>query len=189
MSPPATMGVTPVALEGSPMNVSSIHEAHCDFVWSTLQRFGVRAADLEDMMQEVFVVVHRRLHTFDGVAQMTTWLYGICERVAADYRRRAYIRREESVEQVPDIATTAGPEDAAVARERRQRLEQILDQMDLTRRAVFVMFEIEELPCETIAAMIGVPVGTVYSRLHVARLEFKKILARSQARAGGGDAT
>ncbi len=61
----------------------------------------------------------------------------------------------------------------------------MLDELDLERRAVFVMYEIDELPCEQIAAMIGVPVGTVHSRLHAARKEFQRAAARWQARSGG----
>lgn len=171
--------------------VSSVQEEHGDFVWKSLQRLGVREADLEDMAQEVFVVVHRRLHTFDGSAKMTTWLFGICTRVAAGYRRRAYLRRERSVPDVPDDAggdDARGPEEEASARQSRALLDRLLAELDVEKRAVFVMFEIDELSCDEIAAVVGVPVGTVYSRLHAARKAFAKALARHQARASRGGA-
>jgi RNA polymerase sigma-70 factor (ECF subfamily) len=166
-------------------DVSSVYEQHSDFVGMTLQRFGVRSRDLPDMVQEVFVVVHRKLDTFDGSSQMTTWLYGICLRVALAYRRRAHVRREAPVDVVPEPARraeTANPEQVASARQARRELESILDTLDIEKRAVFVMFEIDELSCEQIGAIVGVPVGTVYSRLSAARAAFRKELERRRAR-------
>ena len=169
----------------APLDVTAVHEAHADFVWASMQRLGVRDADLEDAMQEVFVVVHQRLHTFDGSSKMTTWLFGISLRVAAAFRRRAHVRRERPVAEVPDgPSSDASPEDAARSRESRAQLEAILDELDLEKRAVFVMFEIEEIPCDEIASILGVPVGTVYSRLAAARKSFQAALRRFQARGG-----
>ena len=154
-------------------DVTAIHAAHADFVWSALQRFGVRDRDLEDALQEVFIVVHRRLDSYDGVSKITTWLYGIAMRVAAAFRRRAHVRREQAVEEVPEPDDEhLTPEELASRKQARATLDTILDGMDLDRRAVFVMFEIEEMSCEEIAGVVGVPVGTVYSRLHKARKEF-----------------
>jgi RNA polymerase sigma-70 factor (ECF subfamily) len=165
-------------------DIHAIHEEHADFVWRTLQRMGVRDADVEDQLQEVFVVVHRRLGTFDGSSRMTTWLFGICMRVASAYRRRAHRRHEEVVADVPErsASSDAGPEGEAMAREARERLVQVLDMMDLDKRVVFVMFELEEIPCEKIAEILGVPVGTVHSRLHAARQSFQVALKRFTAR-------
>jgi RNA polymerase sigma-70 factor (ECF subfamily) len=167
------------------LDVLSVHAEHADFVWRTLQRMGVRAADVEDQLQEVFVVVHHRLHTFDGSARMTTWLFGICLRVAAAYRRRAYRRMEQVVADVPEHGEGEGdktPEQAAMEHEARIKLQAVLDLMDVEKRALFVMFELDELPCEEIATILGVPLGTVYSRLHAARRDFEKALKRVSAR-------
>jgi RNA polymerase sigma-70 factor, ECF subfamily len=161
-----------------------IYQANADFVWKSLQRLGVRDPDLDDVVQEVFVVVHERLHTFDGTSKMTTWLFGICLRVASAYRRRGFRRRETCVAEVPEPTdrASASPEQDLAAAESRKRLEVLLDELELEKRAVFVMFEIDEMPCEEIAQILGVPVGTVYSRLHAARKSFQKALARMQAR-------
>jgi RNA polymerase sigma-70 factor (ECF subfamily) len=169
------------------LDVRAIHEAHADFVWASLQRLGVRDADLEDCLQEVFIVVHRRLDSYDGTSKVTTWLFGIAMRVAAAHRRRAHVRRERATEhddlpEDPDAEHPMAADEVAARNQARKRLEEILDSMDLERRAVFVMFEVEELSCEDIAAMVGVPVGTVYSRLHKARKEFQTALARLEAR-------
>lgn len=164
-------------------DAAAFYEAHADFVWSSLQRLGVRTPDLEDVLQEVFVVVHQRMHTFDGSSKATTWLFGIALRVASAYRRRGFRRRETSVAAPPepDVASVS-PEDDLAAAESRRRLEVLLDEMELEKRAVFVMFEIDELSCEEIGHLLGIPVGTVYSRLSAARKSFQKALVRMQAR-------
>jgi RNA polymerase sigma-70 factor (ECF subfamily) len=166
------------------LDVTRVHDENADFVWLSLQRLGVREADLEDMLQEVFVVVHRNLRTFDGSSKMTTWLFGICLRVATAYRRRAHRRHEDLVDEVPEASSGTSPEEDAEAKQARAELDRVLDELDVDKRAVFVMFEIDELPCDEIASILGVPVGTVYSRLHAARQSFEKAVARRRARGG-----
>jgi RNA polymerase sigma-70 factor (ECF subfamily) len=173
------------------LDVAQIHDEHADFVWRSLQRLGVREMDLEDALQEVFIVVHRKLATYDGNARLSTWLFGICLRVAAGQRRKAHLRRERAStdwEDAPDDRPHANPEASAMRREAEQRLERALDALGLERRAVFVMFEIEGMPAPAIAELLGVPVGTVYSRLSTARAEFSRAaerLARADARKEG----
>jgi RNA polymerase sigma-70 factor (ECF subfamily) len=171
------------ASDGLGGDLLSIHAEHADFVWLTLQRVGVAPADIEDCLQEVFIVVHQRLGSFDGSSRMTTWLYGICIRVASAYRRRSYRRRERTGEEVQEaIDEGESPELAASRAEAQDRLRHVLDEMDIEKRALFVMFEIDEVSCEEIAEILGIPIGTVYSRLHSARKEFESALRRLEAR-------
>jgi RNA polymerase sigma-70 factor (ECF subfamily) len=159
-----------------------VYRRYHDYVWLTLQRMGVRRADLHDTAHEVFLVVHRKLDRYDPEARLSAWLYGICLRVASAYRRKAY-RRYERLE----VPSAANPLDNAasseladtrtLAREREALLERLLGALDPEQRAVLVMFEIEELSCEEIAAWTGTPLGTVYSRLARAR---KKLLKQAQ---------
>lgn len=174
-----------VAADTSELTVERIHDEHADFVWRSLQRLGVRERDLEDALQEVFIVVHRKLGTYDSTSRITTWLFGICLRVAAAQRRRAHVVREracDDVGDVPDPAVGGDPEATAVARETRERLGRVLDALTLEKRAVLVMFEVEEMSAGEIASLLGVPVGTVYSRLSAARTEFREALARLERR-------
>jgi RNA polymerase sigma-70 factor (ECF subfamily) len=165
------------------LDVSGVYAEHSDFVWRSLQHLGVRGADLEDLLQEVFVVVHRKLDGFDGASRITTWLFAICLRVVARHHRRAFFRFERPLADPPEHTDTNTPEDRATTRERTALLERALGQLSLEHRAVFVLFEIEGHRCEEIAETLSVPVGTVYSRLFKAR----KLVARSleRARAGG----
>ncbi len=180
--------VTAGGFEEVPLDAQSVHDAHGDFVWDSLQRLGARDAELEDMFQEVFIVVHRGVGRFEGRSKLTTWLFGVCVRVVAAHRRRAWFRRERPAPDVDDLrearASDPGimPDEALARAEGRRRLSAILDSMDLERRAVFVMAEVEEMPADEIAEVLDVPLGTVYSRLHAARKQFDQALKRLEAR-------
>jgi RNA polymerase sigma-70 factor, ECF subfamily len=166
------------------LDVTAVHKRHGEFVWRTLHRMGVRAPHVEDVYQEVFLVVHRRLHTFAGQCAITTWLYEICFRVAAGYRRKAHFRREELVPDWSELdgqlrsPAAASPERQLQAARQAKQLEQLLDQLPLEYRVVFVMFEVEGMTSEQIAESVGAPLGTVYSRLYRARKRFARALAR-----------
>lgn len=168
-----------------PLDVAEIYAAHGSFVWKSLVRMGVRTDDLADVTQEVFVVVHRRLASREGTSSMTTWLYGICLKVAAAYRRKAFRQREQSTDVMPEPEPSAdaeSPETALLAKQARARLSAILDEIDVDLRAVFVMFEIDELPCHEIATMTGAPLGTVFTRLRAARAAFEQAAKRARVR-------
>jgi len=129
------------------MDFKEVYDAHFAFVWRSLRRLRVADANLKDAMQDVFLVVHRRLGEFEGRAKVSTWLFGICWRVAKDYRRRAHVKRE--VLDDSGFASVADPNvDAAASAERNEelvRFEAALDELDLDQRAVFMLFELENL--------------------------------------------
>ncbi|MFT3773664.1 MAG: RNA polymerase sigma factor [Minicystis sp.] len=162
-----------------------MYDEHFRFVWRSLRRLGVPESDVADAVQDVFLVVHRRLGEFEGRSKVTTWLYGICYRVAHDRRRLAHVRRRADDDEghLDDRADENA--DVAAAAERRQGLEMleaILDDLPIEQRAVFTLFELDGVGGEAIAEMLEIPLGTVYSRLRIAREQFKKALARLQAR-------
>jgi RNA polymerase sigma-70 factor (ECF subfamily) len=129
----------------------------------------VREADVEDVCQEVFVVVHRKLADFEGRSSLRTWIYGICARTASDYRKSARVRHEIVTDTPPEATSDAKQHDVIVLREARAKLDRILDQLDDDKRAVFVLYEIEELSMNEVAEALGCPLQTAYSRLHAAR--------------------
>jgi RNA polymerase sigma-70 factor (ECF subfamily) len=160
----------------------SIYEEHARFVWLTLQRVGVQSDDLGDVAHDVFVVVHRRLHTYDRTSRVTTWLFGICMRLAANYRRRRRRVPSEAVlrSRASDDAKAQIPVDEMLARRQESAsAERVLAKLSLEKRAVFVMFEIESLACQEIAELMGIPIGTVYSRLHAARAQIQQIVSQT----------
>ena len=160
------------------LGAEQVYTLHANFVWRTLQHLGVRPADLEDLGQEVFVIVHRRLTTFDGRSKLTTWLFGICLNLVQRHRRRAYLRLEFLYAEPPERVDPETPEQLYAGEEARLRLERLLTKLSPERRATFLLFEVEGVSCEEIAELTSVPVGTVYSRLHLARKHVAATAAR-----------
>lgn len=174
---PLMLGSVAERNEGE-LSAERVYAEHGDFVWRALQHLGARDADLEDLAQEVFVTVHRRLASFDGRSKLTTWLFGICLHLVQRHRRRAYFRLEFLYADPPERVDDETPEQRYAGAQTRQRLHQLLDKLSPERRATFVLFEIEGASCEEIAELTGVPVGTVYSRLHLARKQVASVAAR-----------
>lgn len=161
-----------------------LYRQHWAFVWRALRAHGVRAADLEDQTHEVFLVVHRKLPEFEARSRVTTWLFGIAARVASDWRRRAHVRRERATAEPPERADAPSrqPDEGLEERQARAALEWILDGMSDEQRVVFSLFELDAMPADEIAALVGCPVNTVYSRLRLARKHFERAAARLRAR-------
>jgi RNA polymerase sigma-70 factor, ECF subfamily len=138
------------------------------FVWRVLGRLGVDRADIPDVCQEVFLVVHRRQHDYDG-RPIRGWIYGICVRTAADYRKRAFRRHEQPTENVPEPAALPQQDRALEIRRAQAKLERVLDEIDQAQREVFVLYELEELTMSEVSRIVECPLQTAYSRLHAAR--------------------
>ena len=161
-------------------NVRDVFVQHGAFLWRTLQRLGVAPSDLDDTVQEVLIVVHNRLADYDPKrAKMTTWLFGICVKVAQRWHRHSRRRAEPLTEPAAQPAEGT-PEEELARRRARRCLARILDEMSLEKRATFVMFELEGMSAAEIAEVTGVPVGTVHSRLFAARQQFASLLRRLQ---------
>jgi RNA polymerase sigma-70 factor (ECF subfamily) len=152
------------------------------FAWRVLRRLGVREEDADDVLQEVFIAVHRRLPGFEGRSSVRTWLYGICVRMASDYRQRIRARNEASSKCAAEPAVDAGQDEFVAVAQARAILDSILDRLDDAKRAVFVLYEIEGLPMGDVAVALDCPVQTAYSRLHAARREVETAVERLQER-------
>jgi RNA polymerase sigma-70 factor (ECF subfamily) len=158
-----------------------LYDSHVAFVWRNLRRLGVPEAEADDRTQEVFVVAYRRLREFEERGHgPRAWLFQIVLRVASGARRH---RRRHP--EIPDGGALTGlqtvPPPQAEAVETKQKLAQLdaaLGTIDLGRRAVLVLHEIEEMTAPEIAQVLGIPLNTVYSRLRVARAELEQALAR-----------
>jgi RNA polymerase sigma-70 factor (ECF subfamily) len=161
----------------------TLFRLHARFVASFLYRLGLRGADVEDAVQEVFLTAHRRGGYRQGAASPTTFLAQLALEVNLARRRRA--SRSQPVDRDDLAAATAGeapadPAQALLAKAAARRLQDALDAMDEGHRAVFVLFELEGESCESIAAGLAIPVGTVFSRLHAARRAFREHVARGR---------
>jgi RNA polymerase sigma-70 factor (ECF subfamily) len=180
-SSPALLDRTVTAPE---LDVGAIYDDQFDFVWCALRRLGVRDYQLEDAVQDVFVVVQRRLPDFEQRSALATWLYGIALRVAKDHRRR-HVKRGIEVPSHDDalVGTAPDPRQAALQAEAAQLVQDLLDTLDEDRRVVFILAELEEFTALEIAETLGLGVNSVYSRLRLARRDFQQALKRHRARA------
>jgi RNA polymerase sigma-70 factor (ECF subfamily) len=157
---------------------------HGPYVWRVLRRLGVQEADVEDIWQETFIVVHRKLDTFEGRSSIRTWMTAIGVRVASDYRNRAHRRRERPTEILPDAGTAAEQDENLQQQERRALLDKLLATLKEDQRQVLVLYEFAELPMSEVAEAIGCPLQTAYSRLHAARRALEGAARRETARSG-----
>jgi RNA polymerase sigma-70 factor (ECF subfamily) len=158
------------------LDAGSLYRAHAAFVAGFLTRMGVQRGELDDLVQEVFLVAHRRGGYVPGPARPTTWLAEIAIRVVST-NRRTRRRHPESPDDDAIAAAPAAQADPARAVENAQvlaRVQRALDAIALDRRAIFVLFELEGEACDAIAAGFEIPLSTVYSRLHTARREFRE---------------
>jgi RNA polymerase sigma-70 factor (ECF subfamily) len=158
-----------------------VYLEHFDFVWKELRRLGVREPDAQDVTQKVFIVVYRKLPAFENRSSLRTWLFRVCLNAASDYRRSAPIRLEVATE-LAQIEDLSGPqEDGREHADSRCRLataEAILNKLSEAQRLVFVLFELEEMSGGEIAELLGISVGTVRSRLRLARELFTREVKR-----------
>lgn len=175
---------------------AQLYEEHFAFAWRSARRLGTPAAEVEDVVQEIFAVAHRRLPAFEGRSSAKTWLFGIVANVVRAHRRVLGRRHPQALDggagQVDDGADLEalpdhsegpeGPHDRAARREAARVVDGVLDALDDDRRAVFVLAELEQMTAPEIAVAIGIPVNTVYSRLRLAREDFAAAAARHRAR-------
>jgi RNA polymerase sigma-70 factor, ECF subfamily len=163
--------------------LTEIYTQYVRFVWRNLRRLGVQESSLEDAVQDVFLVVHRRLAEFQGRSQMRTWLFGIVLRVAQSHRRTVRRRQAHLVAVHPvelDAGSPAdqeGPGELIAQRQAGALLHQLLDEMDPDKRAILVLIELEQMTVGEAAEALGINVNTAYSRLRAARAAFEAAVA------------
>ncbi|HTB78967.1 MAG TPA: RNA polymerase sigma factor [Polyangiaceae bacterium] len=149
----------------------SIFDREFSYVWTSLRRLGVAPRDLEDVTHDVFVEVFRNLARYDATRPLRPWLFAFAFRFASDYRRLA--RHRVEVYEEPAGASADPPaDDVVAARELRAVIMKALDSIELLRRGVFILHELDARPMAEIAETLGIPLNTAYSRLRVAREEF-----------------
>jgi RNA polymerase sigma-70 factor (ECF subfamily) len=163
----------------------AMYEAHVDFVWRNLRRLGVLPCDVDDKTQEVFVIAHRRWDDFEDQGHgPRAWLFQIALRVAADARRHRRRHPEEPdggiTERHAPASAFSRPQSEFARLEARDRLERALSGIELSKRAVLVLFEIEEMTAGEIADVLKIPPNTVYSRLRAARAQLEAALAAQE---------
>ena len=166
---------------GFPQDFRAFYDLWFEDVARWIRALGGPAADRDDIVQEVFLVVRRRLGAFDGV-NPAGWLYRITRRQVRDFRRRTWVKHiftRRRVEDPDGLQCAGGGPAAGLERREDQRiLQTILGKIREERRLTFVLFELEGLAGDEIARIQSVPLNTVWTRLYHARKDFLALAAK-----------
>ncbi|NOU32372.1 MAG: sigma-70 family RNA polymerase sigma factor [Polyangiaceae bacterium] len=151
----------------------TIYESHIEFTIRTLRRLGVRECDIDDVAQEVFLAVRGALQGSDRTRPVRPWLFGFVMRHAANYRRLARHRCQQQLgnEDAPACSRLDARLDA------KREVERVMRSLDENKRTVLALYDIEGLSAAEIASLLEIPTNTVYSRIRVAREEFRQRVA------------
>jgi RNA polymerase sigma-70 factor (ECF subfamily) len=180
---PAPSDESQASSEHDVPSFEAVYDTYFPFVWRSVRLLGVPASLVDDVVQEVFLVVHRRLGDFEARSTLKTWLYGIALRVARAHRERDRRQQARTVNIKQACAAEApGPDERAASAEGAFLVQIVLDGLDDPQREVFVLAELEELSVPEIARALNVKLNTVYSRLRLARAAFAEGAARQRAR-------
>lgn len=173
-------------MDTDPLSFDEVYDTHVTLVIRSLAALGVPAAHVDDAAQEVFLVVHRKLASFERRSSLRTWIYGIVAFVARSFRRTAHQRHQGDALDAPPLAEVLaaprGTDEEIAQADDLRCLARLLTQLDDDRREVLVLAELEELPVTEIAEALGENVNTVYSRLRMARQAFGAAVERERAR-------
>lgn len=158
----------------------TLFEAEFPYVCRTLERFGIARRDVPDVAHDVFLVVHAHLAEYDPQRPLRPWLFAFAFRFAAKYRARHANSgvAEELSHEIPDEAP--GPDEQLASAQARALVIEALRFIEENRRAVFILHELDEQPIPDVAMALGIPLNTAYSRLRLARDEFRSAVARLQ---------
>jgi RNA polymerase sigma-70 factor (ECF subfamily) len=163
----------------------SIYRQYFDFVWSSVRRLGVSPAATDDIVQEVFIVIHARLHTLERPEALRSWIYGIVRRTVSGHHRSRRVKEASGAALAVEPDTQPQPRtplDLVEQNAKVQLLFSLLEGIDEAKREVFMMAELDELTVPEIAEILEIPLNTAYSRLRAARQAFEQALVRHDAR-------
>lgn len=163
-------------------HVRVIYAEHAAFVWRVLRGMGIADTQIEDAVQDVFVVVQRRYAEFDHRAKIRTWLFEIAYRIAQQHRRsrartHTLVDLDEAVH-----ASEPSPVQHLEQNESLRLVGQLLEMLDEEKRIVLVLADLEGMTAPEIAELLSVPLNTVYTRLRRARIQFNEALASRAGR-------
>jgi RNA polymerase sigma-70 factor (ECF subfamily) len=166
-----------------------VYRRYFDFVWSSVRRLGAEAEATDDLVQEVFIVIHGKLASLEKPEALRSFIYGVVRRTVSTHRRAKRSRP------VAGFTASIGPEavshsptplEQTEANAELQVLRKLLEELDEPKREVFALVELEELTVPEAAEVLEIPLNTAYSRLRLARQAFEAALARHHARSGEG---
>jgi len=166
---------------------ATVYEQQFSFVWRVARRLGVPDAALDDVCQDVFVIVHKRLGEFEGRSSIRTWVYGILHNVVLMWRRTSRRKDPERSEIDPELIVDPAnsPHELASGAQAARIAHAMLATLGDEKRTIFVLVELEGLSVPEAAEATGTNLNTAYARLRAARADFAAAVVRFQARERG----
>ena len=164
----------------------AIYKQYFDFVWASARHLGAARDAVDDVVQDVFIVIHSKLATLRCPEALRSWVYGIVRRTVSDYRRSSRTRDAAGARLGAEVKSTRpsqpSPLDVAERSAELDLLDSVLAELDEPKREVFVMVEVLEMTVPEVVQSLEIPLNTAYSRLRMARQSFEEVLARHEAR-------
>ncbi|MBI5498472.1 MAG: sigma-70 family RNA polymerase sigma factor [Deltaproteobacteria bacterium] len=179
---PGKDGQQRVQTAGIGLDFQRLYQAKFAYVCKLLRKWGVPARDLEDVVHDVFVVVHRKRSDWDPSTPIEPWIAAISFRTASDWRRRAFQRQDLRADLGDPADGAPSALDRAERSQARSHVEMALGELDEAQRVVFVLHELEGHAMPEVARALGIGVNTAYSRLRLGRQRF--VLAIRKLRGG-----
>lgn len=162
----------------------AIYDENIDFAWRSVRRLGVCEAFVDDVLQQTFLVVHRRLGEFEGRSSHKTWIFSILLRIVRDHRRSMrrksphWFQSGEAIDPDGLTANAVTPHEALERTEAWRQVDALLETLDDEKRTVFVLAELEQMTATEISEATGLTAQAVYSRLRAARGDFERAASR-----------
>lgn len=174
----------PQGVSGAVPPFQTVYASYFDFVWATVRRFGVEAAAIDDVVQEIFIAVHGSLATLQRPGALKSWVYSVARRTISNHHRAIRARGGKGATVIDDDLESHLPTPFELTQKNAdlQLLANLLAELDEPKREVFVLVELEEMSVPEVADALDIPVNTAYSRLRTARLAFEAAVARHDAR-------
>jgi RNA polymerase sigma-70 factor, ECF subfamily len=167
-------------------SLQTIYKEYFDFVWSSARHLGATGDAIDDVVQDVFIVIHSRLATLQRPDALRSWIYGIVRRTVSDYRRSRRTRDAAGARLGAELKSSQpsqpSPFDMAERNAELELLESVLAELDEPKREIFVMVEVLEMTVPEVVQALEIPLNTAYSRLRLARQSFEEVLAKHEAR-------
>jgi RNA polymerase sigma-70 factor, ECF subfamily len=161
------------------LDLDAIYAEHAPFLTRVLIRLVGDGPHVDDLLQETFLVAYRKRATFDGRSTVRTWLYGIASHLSMRHRRGAgRWRRALGIYAEEPTRVAANPEDELEKAQAAQLLRATLERLPFKQREVVVLYELEELEGPDIAELLGIPINTVWTRLHHGRKRLQELMRK-----------
>ena len=165
-----------------PLSFESIYQQYFEFVWSSARRLGVGVSAMDDVVQEIFMVIHSKIQTLRQPESLRSWIYGVVRRRVSEHHRARRTREASgaalAMQADLDHGSPPTPLDLAERSARAKLLWSVLEEIDWPKREVFMLAELDQMTAPEIAEALQIPLNTVYSRLRAARIAFEEGRAR-----------